>query len=431
MLSVARSAARSLRLTSSQVRTAHLAAAAATAQGSESHSRFASAALAAGAGALGLAALAGDDWGRTADCCGIVGVVGTSDDASDFLLEGLTILQNRGYDSAGMATTKEGAGKITATKFASVSGTADSINLLRASAPEHKGNSTGIAHTRWATHCGKTDENSHPHLDMHDRIAVVHNGTITNYAEIKKQLMDDGVVFRSQTDTEVIAQLIGHIMAAEKCSCLAATKQAMTCFEGTWGICVVDKEDPGKVVVARNGSPLVVGYGTDGMYIASETSAFSRHTKRFVSLQDGEIAVVTKDGAELNPYDTESDKNSNTLMRFPTSRLEKAPDVKILLSPAPYPHWTIREIMEQPKAIAASLGYGGRVSDDEVYLGGLQENAERMLKIQDLLIAACGTSLNAGIYGAKLMRSLGSFRTVQTIDAGEASRNDIPRPGDP
>jgi len=127
------------------------------------------------------------------------------------------------------------------------------------------------------------------------------------------------------------------------------------------------------------------------MYIASETTAFSRHTKRFISLQDGEIAVVKSDSAELNP----EDENGGFLQRFPTSRLGTAPDVKIRLSPSPHPHWTIREILEQPKAVASALGYGGRVSDDHVYLGGLEADKEKMLKIKHLLIAACGTSLNA------------------------------------
>ena len=405
---------------------------AAAAAGASSDGAWYAPVLAAGGAALLAAVVLGEE--RRAEACGIVGTVSSADtSAAAFLLEGLTILQNRGYDSAGMATAKGAGttGPIVATKFASVGGTADSIHLLRESEDQHKGNCVGIAHTRWATHGGKTDANSHPHLDMRDRIAVVHNGTITNYAEVKKQLQDEGITFRSQTDTEVIAQLIGHIIASENCDVLTAVNQAMTCFEGTWGICVMDREAPGKVVVARNGSPLVLGYGSDAMYIASETAAFSRHTKRFVSLQDGETAVVSATGAELNPsYEADSaGGTSPTLMRFPTSRVEKAPDVKILVSPAPYPHWTIREIMEQPKALAAALGYGGRVSDDMVFLGGLQENAERMLSIQDLLIAACGTSLNAGLYGAKLMRSLGSFRTVTTIDAAGATSCDLPREG--
>jgi glutamine---fructose-6-phosphate transaminase (isomerizing) len=343
---------------------------------------------------LAAGALLGDD----AACCGIVGVVGKSADAADFLLEGVTILMNRGYDSAGMATMQlseqpGASSEITTTKFASVSGTADSIHLLRASKDAHAGNTVGIAHTRWATHGGKTDANSHPHSDMHGRVAVIHNGTFTNYNEIKQELLGEGVVFNSQTDTEVAAQLIGHLMG-EGADVLTATRIALSRLEGTWGLCVMARDEPDKIVIARNGSPLCIGYGANEMYVASETTAFSRYTKRFVSLKDGEVAVIKADSAELNPVD----EKEGFLQRFPTSRLATAPDVKVRLSPAPYPHWTIREIMEQPKAVAAALGYGGRVSDDHVYLGGLEAEKERMLKVKHLMISACGTSLFASKY---------------------------------
>lgn len=363
-----------------------------------------------------------------ADCCGIVGVVGKTADAAEFLLEGVTILMNRGYDSAGMATMahkEEGASStITTTKFASRTGTADSIHLLRNSKDEHvgKGNTIGIAHTRWATHGGKTDANSHPHQDMHGRVSIIHNGTFTNYHEIKQELLNEGVVFSSQTDTEVAAQLIGHLMG-EGADVLTATRIALSRLEGTWGLCVMARDEPDKIVIARNGSPLCIGYGSNEMYVASETTAFSRYTKRFVSLQDGEVAVIKADGAELNPVD----EKEGFLQRFPTSRLAIAPDVKVRLSPAPYPHWTIREIMEQPKAVAAALGYGGRVSDDHVYLGGLEAEKERMLKIKHLMISACGTSLFASKYGAKLMRSLHAFDSVSTEDASECTTDRLPR----
>ncbi|CEG48789.1 glutamine-fructose-6-phosphate transaminase [Plasmopara halstedii] len=358
-------------------------------------------ALASGAlGILGISLLNDNH----SDCCGIVGVVGKSQNASDFLLEGLTILQNRGYDSAGMSTqpsTQNGeSAAITTTKFASVVGTADSIHLLRETKDKHNGNTTGIAHTRWATHGAKTDCNSHPHTDMHGRVSLVHN------------------VFSSQTDTEVAAQLIGHLIG-EGADLLTAVRLALNKLEGTWGLCVMSRDDPGKIVIARNGSPLCIGYGSNEMFVASETTAFSRYAKQFISLKDGEVAVIKSDSAELNPND--DGKEEGFLQRFPTSRLAVAPDVKVRLSPAPYPHWTLREIMEQPKAVAAALGYGGRVSDDHVYLGGLEAEKDRMLRIKHLLIAACGTSLYASKYGARLMRTLNSFDSVAAEDASECT----------
>lgn len=144
----------------------------------------------------------------SAENCGIVGVVG-NEDASGFILEGLTILRNRGYDSAGMATIAPEGGELTITKYASRDTTADSIDLVRAHSAKHHGDFIGIGHTRWATHGGKTDFNAHPHTDQHQRIAVIHNGTINNSYDLKKELIDKGIKFTSETDTEVIAQLIG------------------------------------------------------------------------------------------------------------------------------------------------------------------------------------------------------------------------------
>ncbi|DAZ97938.1 TPA: hypothetical protein N0F65_006363 [Lagenidium giganteum] len=363
---------------------------------------------------------------KSADCCGIVGVVGKNQDASEFLLEGVTILLNRGYDSAGMSTQpydeETKSAPITTTKFASVSGTADSIHLLRNSKDKHRGNSVGIAHTRWATHGDKTDINAHPHSDMHGRVSLIHNGTFTIYNEIKQELLSEGVVFSTQTDTEVAAQLIGHLMG-QGADVLTATRIALSKLEGTWGLCVMARDEPGKIIVARNGSPLCIGYGSNEMFVASETTAFSRYTKRFISLQDGEVAVLKSDSAELNPVDGKE----GFLQRFPTNRFAVAPDIKVRLSPAPYPHWTIREIMEQPKAVAAALGYGGRVSDDHVYLGGLESEKERMLNVKHLMIAACGTSLYASKYGAKLMRSLNAFDSISTEDASECTSERLPR----
>jgi glucosamine--fructose-6-phosphate aminotransferase (isomerizing) len=380
--------------------------------------------LRVGAALTGVGVLKGSD---ATENCGIVGVVAKptdKDDSRGFLLEGLQILKNRGYDSAGLATLSP-TGSIQVTKFASRGDSADCVELLRNESHVHHGHHVGIAHTRWATHGGKTDENAHPHCDMEGRISLVHNGTINNSPEIKKELEAKGVVFTSETDTEVIAQLIGRLlkeaeMEGKPISVRDATAAALRRCEGTWGIAVMgtgiadgqrstsDVSD--EVVVACNGSPLTIGLGAGRTFIASEPAAFNRYTKNFIAMQDGEIGVVGAEGSSLD-----------------LRRVEVAPELDIITSPDPYLHWTIKECIEQPQAIARALGFGGRLSNDRVHLGGLDRNRETLAEVENLILSGCGTSLNASQYGAKLMREFDAFSTVSAIDAAEIREHDLPR----
>merc|ERR1712176_853638 len=161
--------------------------------------------------------------------------------------------------------------------------------------------------------------------------------------------------------------------------------------------------------VARNGSPLVIGVGSDRTFIASETSAFNRYTKNFISMTDGEIGVLHKDGSTLD-----------------LSRVQKAPDQEVKLSPAPYPHWTLKKCVEQPEAIGRALGFGGRLTSDHVQLGGLEKMKDDLSRVKYLTLSACGTSLNAAKYAEKLMKHLGSFDVVHSLDAAETDSNDFP-----
>lgn len=351
---------------------------------------------------------------RFADACGIVAYVGKEpkDPAVKYLLEGLTILQNRGYDSCGVATINSKKEIIT-TKFASADSTSDSIKLLSTAAPPlHEGNPVGIAHTRWATHGGKTDANAHPHSDAKNRIALVHNGTIENANELKQELKELGLPFKSDTDSEVIAVLIGRYLD-EGLETMDAVKKALSRLHGTWGLCILDTAHPDRIIAARNGSPLVVGIAEGRMFLGSEFSSFGRYTNQYIPLRDGEVAVVEAGAVSLDK-----------------SRQESAPKTDdILLSPAPYAHWTIREINEQPEAISRALGYGGRMHRGRVKLGGLQAKQETLAKINHLVIAACGTSLFASQYGAAIMRYLNAFDSVQTVDAAEMIQDSLPAQG--
>mmetsp|Transcript_25579 Transcript_25579/g.46327 ORF Transcript_25579/g.46327 Transcript_25579/m.46327 type:complete len:727 (-) Transcript_25579:278-2458(-) len=349
---------------------------------------------------------------KTTDCCGIAGVVGTEgQDAREFLLEGLTILKNRGYDSAGLATmASDPKEKMVVTKYASDGDKADGIDLVKKYSTESHSHHVGIAHTRWATHGGKTDANAHPHMDSSGNLALVHNGTLNNANELRAELRTLGHEFTSQTDTEVIAKLIGHFIEQDTLSVKDATEKALTRCDGTWGLCIMCTDAPDQLVVACNGSPLVIGISDDRTFVASETSAFNRYTKNFISMKDGEIGVLHADGRSLD-----------------LSRRQIAPDQEVKLSPGPYPHWTIKECIEQPEAIARALCFGGRLGPDKVLLGGLDKDAEKMSKIKNMTLSACGTSLNAAKYAEKLMKDLGSFDRVYSIDAAETEAKDFPK----
>jgi len=371
-----------------------------------SSSRFG---LLGAAAALTLAA--NNNENSSSKCCGIAGVVGAKGDARDFLIEGLTILKNRGYDSAGIATMDDANPELVVTKYASEGEKADGLNLVEQKSFASKGHNIGIAHTRWATHGGKTDANAHPHTDSSGKIALVHNGTLNNANELRRELQSRGHKFSSETDTEVIAKLIGEYYEKGGCkSVKEATEQALARCDGSWGLCIMCTDCPDQLVVARNGSPLVIGIGSDRTFIASETSAFNRYTKNFISMNDGEIGVLRGDGTTLD-----------------LTRMQVAPDQEVKLSPAPYPHWTLKECVEQPEAIARALGFGGRLTADHVQLGGLEKMKDELARVKYLTMSACGTSLNAAKYAEKLMKHLGSFDMVHSLDAAETDSNDFPK----
>jgi glucosamine--fructose-6-phosphate aminotransferase (isomerizing) len=332
--------------------------------------------------------------------CGIVGYVGKKPMAREVLLAGLTILENRGYDSAGLATLSP-SDTIDVTKFASL-GVSDALAQLAAASQVHNGRSIGIAHTRWATHGGKTDENAHPHTDMKKRVALVHNGVIENAGDIRRELEAKGIVFESETDTESIAQLLGSYLD-EGLAMREALQKTIERLRGTWGLAVMHAGEPTHLYVARNGSPIVIGVGKEQMFIASEPTAFAQYTKDYIALKDGEIVIVDALAADVN-----------------LERIETMPEEDIPTTPDPYPHWTIKEIFEQPEAMSRALNHGGRFADDlNVKLGGLDAQEETLLTIKHLVIAACGTSFHAGLYASQLMRDLHAFETVQVIDASE------------
>lgn len=329
--------------------------------------------------------------------CGIVGFVGARP-AADVLLNGLRRLEYRGYDSAGIALL-DGNGELRVTKqTGKVSALAEKV---RAEVPHEvlMGAKMGIAHTRWATHGLPTEENAHPQLSEDGRIAVVHNGIIENYAMIRAQLEGKGVKFVSQTDTEVLAHLVA---AYEHGDLLAAVMEALRRVEGTYGVAVISKEHPGEIVVARKGSPLVVGVGDGETIFASDVSAIVSMTRHVIYLQDGDVGVVTADGVRLYGLDT-----SASVVR-PVASVEWEVGAA---EKEGYEHFMLKEIFEQPVSLRNAIRGRLEMNRGTAILSGLNLSPRELASIRRCVIVGCGTSLHAGMVGKYLFEGLADVPT--------------------
>ena len=321
--------------------------------------------------------------------CGIVGYIGQRDSVP-IILDALRRLEYRGYDSAGIAVI-DASGRLAGTKAeGKLSRLAE-----RLSNGEALSGAVGIGHTRWATHGPPSDANAHPHLDCTERIAVVHNGIIENYASLRARLGELGHVFRSQTDTEVLAHLIelhydGNLEEA--------VRRTLREVRGAYALGVISSDDPEHLVFARNGaSPLVIGIGEGEMYVASDTPAILPYTRREVILQEGEIAVVGRDGYRLTDYAGSRIEREPIAVTWDAGSAEKTG----------FKHFMLKEIFEQPQVIKETLS--GRIDDSgDVHLGAeLGEiTPERLQGLSKIAITGCGTAFHAGLVGMYLLRSL-------------------------
>jgi len=316
--------------------------------------------------------------------CGIVGYVGHQN-AVPILVEGLHRLEYRGYDSAGLALQRKNG--------IAVHKRRGKVREMEASLPKRFSGVTGVGHTRWATHGAPSDENAHPHLDASGRIAVVHNGIIENAHELRRQLEARGVVFASETDTEVLAQLIGSVVTD---SLEDAVRTALRSVTGTYGIAVMDSRHPDQIVVARNGSPVILGIGDKEMFIASDASALVRHTQQAIYLDDGEIAVVEARGYRVTSLD------AAPTLKQPT-RLDLVDDQ---LSKGAFSHFTLKEIHEQPDAVRGTLR--GRLDRRfaTARLDGLNLTARELLRFRRIKILGCGSACISGFLGARMIERL-------------------------
>ncbi|HVK24070.1 MAG TPA: glutamine--fructose-6-phosphate transaminase (isomerizing) [Actinokineospora sp.] len=323
--------------------------------------------------------------------CGIVGYVGTRD-AIPVLVEGLHRLEYRGYDSAGVAVLRRG--KVVVTKAAG------RVQELRDRLTKPTPSTIGIAHTRWATHGEPSDRNAHPHLDAEGRIAVVHNGIIENAKQLRARLTAAGVELVSDTDTEVIAHLVAAELAAAgdggALSLEDAVRAALRQVEGTYGLVVLDRTRPDELVVARNGSPIVLGIGEGEMFVASDVAALVHHTQRVVFLDDGELATVR--AGEYRTSTLEARRTS----KEPTTVDMVADDYEL----GGYPDFMRKEMAEQPEAVERALG--GRLDERfaTAHLGGLGLDAMALRAVRRVKFLGCGSAYYAGQMGATLVEEL-------------------------
>jgi glucosamine--fructose-6-phosphate aminotransferase (isomerizing) len=317
--------------------------------------------------------------------CGIVGYIGQKD-AYPILISGLKRLEYRGYDSAGVALLRDGTidikkqtGKISELEKV-VNGSPVLGNL-------------GIAHTRWATHGIPNQTNAHPHTDGEGKIALVHNGIIENYSTLRKMLEEKGHVFRTETDTETIAHLIEEIYKQNDGSFEDAFRAALQEVDGTYGLALVTAHDPDRLYVARMGSPLVLGIGEGEYFVASDASAIIAHTRNVMYLEDGEIAIISRDGYVTKTIENKVIKKRIERIEFDLERIEKAG----------YEHFMLKEIYEQPRTVADCMR--GRLLEEEgvAHLGGLSQIMHQVLRARKFYITACGTSYHAGLIGEYML----------------------------
>jgi glucosamine--fructose-6-phosphate aminotransferase (isomerizing) len=323
--------------------------------------------------------------------CGIVGYIGTKS-ARNVLLEGLKRLEYRGYDSAGICVFHDG--RLHVTKCPGR--IADLEKLMAQQDPSMFAGTIGIAHTRWATHGEPNQVNAHPHNDDHDRISLVHNGIIENYATLKQFLITRGHVFRSETDTEVLAMLIGEFYGDGAQTLEQAVRAALGEVTGTYGIAVMAQDEPDQIVVARKGSPLIIGVGNGEYVIASDASAIIEHTANVIYLSDGEMAVISRDGMRTITLD-------NIPVLKETQQIEWSLEQ---IAKGGYEHFMLKEIYEQPEAIRTTLRGRLDLREMRVLLGGLAGCAREMAKIRRLILTACGTAWHACLVGEYLFEDL-------------------------
>ena len=321
--------------------------------------------------------------------CGIVGYIGARD-AYPILIKGLKRLEYRGYDSAGLAL-------VTNSDQLAVYKTKGKVaDLEHYVLDKDITGSMGIAHTRWATHGEPSDANAHPHYSQSGHLALIHNGIIENYPVLKENLVQNGYTFRSNTDTEVLVQLIEYIMFTHGIDLFHAVQLSLTQVVGAYAIAVIERNNPNAIVAARKSSPLVIGIGEGEYFLGSDASPIIEYTKKVVYVNDDEVVCLRRD-REPQFYNLNRVEKSHRIieLEMTLSQLEKGG----------YPHFMLKEIFEQPHTIRECMRGRVNVEHNSVTLSGIIDNRERFLKARRIIIVACGTSWHAGLIGKYLIEN--------------------------
>ena len=321
--------------------------------------------------------------------CGIVGYIGDKD-AFPILIKGLRRLEYRGYDSAGVALINS-SGNLNVYK------SKGKVDDLVAFCADKNTGTVGIAHTRWATHGEPSSVNAHPHYSQSKNLAIIHNGIIENYASLRKKLMEKGITFRSDTDTEVLVQLIEYIQQRKNLDLLTAVQLALHEVIGAYAIALLDKRNPNQIIAARKQSPLVVGIGDNEVFLGSDASPIVEYTDKVVYLEDGNIAVIRK-GEDL--------KVVNIQNRLQNPEIQTV-DINLgEIEKGGYPHFMLKEIFEQPECLTNCMRGRVNVDTDNVVLSAVIDYKKQLLNANRFIIIACGTSWHAGLIGKQILESL-------------------------
>ena len=350
--------------------------------------------------------------------CGIIGILlhtNINDNVYKKLLNGLKQLLNRGYDSAGICAIENDIFQVH--KFASTNDKSAMDKLIELDLVSSKDMYIGFGHNRWATHGVKNDINTHPHLSNSKQFAIVHNGIIENYNELKQFLIQHGFHFISQTDTEVIVNLIDYHY--QQCQNIYdAIQTTIHSLKGTYGLIIQSTIDPNTLYCVRNGSPLLVGKSDNEVIITSEQSGFCGNIMNYITLHNDDICIIQKKTDAIHITTKQQYKDKQVTM------------FDQILTPEPFQHWTLKEIYQQPEIVLNVINNGGRIKNDcEVKLGGLDQNIEQLKSINNIILLGCGTSFFAGLYGMYYFKDLCHFNTVQIFDGAEFDEQDIPKIG--